>query len=44
MFMLIQQRNDSAGWHKVIVNLGKTYQGNAALTNTVNSFKLITLG
>jgi len=42
MFILILQRNDRAGWHKVIFNLSKTYQGYSVLTNTVNSFELIT--
>jgi hypothetical protein len=40
---LILQRNDSAGRHKVIFNLGKTDQGYSVLTYTVNSLELITL-
>ena len=44
MCMLILQRNDSASWHKVILNLSKTYHSYAVLTDTVNSLELITFG
>jgi len=38
------QRNDCFGWHEVILSLDKANQIYPVLTNTVNSFELITYG